>query len=81
MKEKKSKKSHQDARQSLFPNIDYWVQNHGRIEIGDDDFMPSFAKAIDRGGVIWEGKNSYKNVDAALNDLEKAIEKWRKKNT
>ena len=43
--------------------------------------MPSFAKAIDRGGVIWEGKNSYKNVDAALNDLEKAIEKWRKKNT
>jgi hypothetical protein len=27
------------------------------------------------GGMVWEGKSKYKTVDAALDDLESALEK------
>lgn len=42
---------------------------------GVDDFSQSFIRALDIGGMVWEGKPKYKTVDAALDDLEAALEK------
>ena len=47
----------------------------GQIEIGQDDDSQSFVRALDMGGMVWEGKPKYKSVDAALDDLEAALEK------
>jgi hypothetical protein len=42
---------------------------------GVDNASQSFVRALDMGGMIWEGKPKYKSVDAALDDLEAALEK------
>ena len=47
----------------------------GVIEIRQDDFSRSFVRALDIGGMVWEGKSKYKTVDAALADLEAVLEK------
>ncbi len=41
---------------------------------GQDDSQ-SFLRVLDMGGMVWEGKSKYKSVDAALDDLEAALEK------
>ena len=51
------------------------TESYGWIEIGQDDFSQSFVRALDIGGMVWEGKSKYKTVDAALDDLEAALEK------
>ena len=33
-------------------------------------------RALDSGGMVWEGKDQYKSIDAALQDLEKGLEEW-----
>jgi len=38
-----------------YPNIAYWVEACGWIEIGRDEYSDSFIKALDEGGTIWEG--------------------------
>ena len=47
----------------------------GVIEIGQDDDFQSFVRGLEMGGMVWEGKPKYKSVDAALDDLEAALEK------
>jgi hypothetical protein len=55
-----------------YPNISRWVD--GRIlEIGYESETDSFIRAIDEGGTVFEGKSSYKTLDDALDDAEKAI--------
>ena len=39
-----------------YPHVDRWVQDFGWIEIGQDDFSRSMVRALDIGGLIWEGK-------------------------
>jgi len=51
------------------------TESYGWIEIGQDDDSQSFARGLDMGGMVWEGKPKYKTVDAALDDLEAALEK------
>jgi len=60
---------------SLYSNIAAWTESYGWIEIGQDDDSQSFVRALDMGGMVWEGKSKYKSVDAALDDLEAALEK------
>jgi hypothetical protein len=60
---------------STYPNIAAWTESYGWIEIGQDDFFKSFVRALDIGGMVWEGKSKYKTVDAALDDLEATLEK------
>ena len=60
---------------STYPNIAAWTESYGWIEIGQDDFSQSFLRALDMGGMVWEGKPKYKSMDAALDDLEAALEK------
>jgi hypothetical protein len=46
------------------PNIAHFVDAIGWIEVGHDDDSPltSFIRAIDSGGMVWEGKDEYKTL-------------------
>lgn len=65
----------------LFPNISEWVSSQGWIELGSDDNSSSMVRAIDTGGLVWEGKDEYKSIDAALQDLEEGLTGWMKENS
>ena len=64
--------------ESLYPNTAHFVDAIGWIEIGNDDDSPltSFLRALDSGGMVWEGEDSYENLDAAFADLERALIQW-----
>jgi hypothetical protein len=47
----------------LYPHIAQWIQAHGYIEIGYDDYSRSFVRALDIGGMIWEGLEHYPTLD------------------
>ncbi len=61
--------------EETFPNIARWVSEFGWIEIGQDDYSRSFMRALDQGGMAWEGKAEYKSFDHALCALENALAK------
>jgi hypothetical protein len=61
-----------DAR---FPNVAAWVQD-GWIEIGRDDYSRSFVRALDIGGMVFEGKSQYVSLDEALRALDAGIAAW-----
>ena len=80
MKRKNSKASEQ-IRASLeekYPHIAEWVMTHGWIEVGQLEGTSAFARALDEGGLVWEGKRKYKTMDEAFQDLEEGIAKWMK---
>ena len=63
--------------EKTYPNIARWVYEHeGWIEIGYDVDSPinSFVRAVDCGGMFWNGKDSYDSLDEALQDLNAGIE-------
>ena len=66
--------------ESSYPKITAWVSNGGWIEIGYENYTDSFVRALDEGGMIWEGAKKYKTVDNALQALEEGIGKWMKEN-
>ena len=43
---------------ATYPTIARWVQEYGWIEIGQDDMSRSFIRALDDGGMVWEGRRS-----------------------
>ena len=59
-----------------YPNITYWVEACGWIEIGRDENSDSLIKAFDEGGTVWEGAEEYETVDEALQALEKGLAAW-----
>jgi hypothetical protein len=59
--------------ETKYPNIARWIDEHGGvIEIGylPDGPLTSFVRAIDLGGMAWEGDDQYESLDDALLDLE-----------
>ena len=56
--------------QATYPTIARWVIEYGWIEIGQDDMSRSFVRALDEGGLVWEGQEDYATLDNALQDLE-----------
>ncbi len=61
-----------------YPHVAHWVHDCGWIEIGQDDYSHSMVRALDIGGLIWEGKASYATLDDALRDLDQALAAWFK---
>lgn len=56
-----------------YPNIARWVDEHqGWIEIGyaPDGPLTSFVRALDMGGMPWEGQDEYESLDEAWRDLD-----------
>jgi hypothetical protein len=62
--------------EAIYPTITRWVQEYGWIEIGQDEMSPSFVRALNEGGMVWEGRKSYPTLDAALQALETALVAW-----
>ena len=59
--------------EGTYPNITRWL-THGHIEIGEVLYSDSFIRAIDEGGVVWEGEPEYETIDQCLQDLERGLE-------
>lgn len=55
-------------------NIAQWIQD-GTIEIGFEHGRGIVARAIDEGGMVWEGDN-LKNMKNAMRVLDAGIKKW-----
>jgi hypothetical protein len=49
---------------------------YGWIEMGHDDMSRSFVRALDEGGLVWEGQDDYATLDDALRDLEAGLAAW-----
>ncbi len=63
-----------------FPHLTEWVTTHGWIEIGYDDYNRSFIRALDGGGMVWEGSMVYTTLDSACKALDDALAAWMKEN-
>jgi len=61
-----------------YPTIDRFIFEHGWIEIGSDEYSTSFIRALDPGGMVWEGKQFYDTLEDALADLERGLAQWLK---
>jgi hypothetical protein len=60
-----------------FPHIAEWVSGGGYVEIGYTDYyVRAFVRALDEGGVIYEGRTEYASIDEALCDLDAGIAVW-----
>jgi hypothetical protein len=66
--------------EEMYPYIAQWVKAWGWIEIGYDDFSRSFVRALDIGGMIWEGEEKYNSLGEAMQSLDKGIAEWLKEN-
>jgi hypothetical protein len=63
-----------------YPNIDRFTREIGRIEIGQHEMTSAFVLAFDLGGTIYEGKDSYPTMQAALQDLDQGIKAYLEEN-
>lgn len=66
--------------EQMYPHVARWVKEQGWIEMGQDDFSHSFVRALDIGGMVWEGAPSYLSVDDALRALDAGIAAWLREN-
>lgn len=63
--------------EDAYPNITHFVDAIGFITIGHDDSpLTSFIRAIDFGGMVWEGQDTYQTLEEAFQDLEAGLGKW-----
>ena len=67
--------SRPDSFATRYPHIAQWV-SEGWIEMGQDDYNRSFVRALDIGGLVWEGSTQYATLDEALQALEAGIAEW-----
>jgi hypothetical protein len=63
-----------------YPTIARFVEEMGCIEIGEHEMTPSFVRAYDMGGTVYEGKSSYPTLDEAFQDLEAGIKAYLEEN-
>lgn len=61
---------------ATYPTVARWVMEYGWIEIGQDHMSRSFVRALDEGGLVWEGQEDYATLDDALQDLEAGLVAW-----
>ncbi|HEX8186299.1 MAG TPA: hypothetical protein VF747_16155 [Blastocatellia bacterium] len=66
---------HQEAGsfEAKYPRISKWVKTQGWIGVGQTDSFPNFMLALDEGGMVREGKGSYKSMDEAFEALEEGL--------
>ena len=78
---KKGKQPKQpDAFADQYPNIANWVLGGGWVEIGQAEWTRSFIRALDEGGMVFEGESKYRTLEEALQALDKGIAQWVEQN-
>jgi len=68
------------AFEAAYPHLADWIMGAGWVELGRTDSVRSMARALDEGGMVWEGKDSYPGVDELLRDLDRGIAQWTDEN-
>jgi len=69
------------AFEQVYLSITEWVTTHGWIEIGQlEEYGSPMVRAIDEGGVVWEGEAQYASLDELWHDLETALAEWFEEN-
>lgn len=63
-----------------YPTLWRWVTQRGYLEVGPTEGSRSFVRALDDGGLVWEGAVSYPSFKAVLDALEAALTHWLAKN-
>ncbi len=48
-----------ETASETYPHLARWVTAYGWVEIGQDEYSRSFVRALDEGGMTWEGATSY----------------------
>ena len=66
--------------EAQYPTITEWVKSSGWIEVGEDGGSRSMVRALDAGGLVWEGKTKYKTLDELWRDLETGLADWMQEN-
>lgn len=66
--------------EASYPDLANWVMEGGWVELGHREEIPSLVRALDAGGMIWEGKDHYQNLDELLRDLNEGIARWKEEN-
>ena len=66
--------------EKTYPTIADWVNSHGWIELGHDDYSHSFIRALDEGGLVWEGDDHYATLGQAFEALEAGLAEWMQEN-
>ena len=64
--------------EKLYPNLAYWVESFGWIEMGQDDYSNSLIRILDSGGNIWESEEDYDSLDATLQAADAVVAAWFK---
>ena len=59
-----------------YPHVARWVTTHGWIELGQTEHSASLVRALDVGGLVWEGATTYRSLDKALQALDEALASW-----
>jgi len=65
-----------DPFAAQYPNLVFWVKG-GWVEIARNDYSQSCVRALDDGGLVWEGEADYSSFYEALQALEAGIAAWR----
>lgn len=55
-----------------YPHLAWWINNHGWIEIGTNEYSDSLIRLLDEGGTWWEDEDAT-TIDAALSNAEKFL--------
>jgi len=63
-----------------YPHLAVWIADGGMVELGRGGEYRSMARALDEGGLVWEGKARYSSLHALLSDLDRGIATWQTDN-
>jgi hypothetical protein len=66
--------------EECYSDLARWIMGGGWVELGKTDNTSSMARALDAGGMLWEGKERYRNMDDLLRDLNEGIARWNEEN-
>lgn len=55
-----------------YPHVTWWIENHGWIELGSDEYSDSLVRLIDEGGTWWEDEEGA-SIDEALMNAEEFL--------
>lgn len=56
-----------------YPMLAEWINDGGWLEIGYEHHTNSFIRIIGSEDLLWQGKQSYPSLDAALEDAERNL--------
>jgi hypothetical protein len=60
----------------VYPTIARWASGYGWVEFGIDGLDRPFVRALDEGGIVWEGACQYRDLDEALGDMEGGLARF-----